>query len=399
MRTGDGAYIRKLNRSLILQEIIKNGKISRAELSKTTGLNKATISVQVADLLEEELIYESREKHNAIGRRPIMLSINGSAGYVLGIDLDTPYIQFAVTNLSGTIVEELTLRIEPEQYDNIVQLLIKQINSYMEKYGDSIYGLTSVNIAVHGAVNNHEIIDFIPKFKWNNKDLKADLMNHLDIEVTVENNANLSVYAEKVFNHQSDNLLTLILTSGIGTGIIINGELHKGYSGYAGEIGHMILEPNGKPCPCGNNGCWERYASEPTVLRELANLLNKPSLSNNEVRDLITNQDPTVIEYLDQFFEYLAIGLNNTINLYNPETIVLNSEILRFYPNAIEKIEQHLQSSMIHYREIVLSQLGRKSGVLGACMVGISNFLDVTELTLSNSTNDNAELNEETVHS
>src|SRR5699024_7535162 len=109
MRTGDGAYIKQLNRGLILQEIIKNGKISRADLSKRTSLNKATISVQVADLLEEDLIYESREEHNTIGRRPIMLGINNSCGYILGIDIDTPKIQFAVADLSGIIVEDWSM--------------------------------------------------------------------------------------------------------------------------------------------------------------------------------------------------------------------------------------------------------------------------------------------------
>ena len=88
MVTGDGAYIKKLHRTLILQKIIEHGFISRAEIAKITGLNKATISVQVADLLKEKLVTETEQKHNAVGRRPIMLSINGDAGCVLGVDID-----------------------------------------------------------------------------------------------------------------------------------------------------------------------------------------------------------------------------------------------------------------------------------------------------------------------
>src|SRR5690625_6556656 len=86
MVTGDGAYIKKINRGLILKNIISREMVSRAELAKITGLNKATISVQVASLLEDALIYETKQEHHVVGRRPIMLSINREAGYVLGID-------------------------------------------------------------------------------------------------------------------------------------------------------------------------------------------------------------------------------------------------------------------------------------------------------------------------
>ncbi|MFZ7946464.1 winged helix-turn-helix transcriptional regulator [Neobacillus sp. 19] len=88
MVTGDAAYIKKINRSLIIREIVKEGMISRADLSKVTALTRATISAQVADLLDEGLIVETQLEHNHVGRKPIMLSLNGQAGYALGIDLD-----------------------------------------------------------------------------------------------------------------------------------------------------------------------------------------------------------------------------------------------------------------------------------------------------------------------
>src|SRR5690625_876342 len=112
MITGDGAYIKKINRGIILREIIKNQAISRADLSKITGLNKATISVQVADLLKEELIYETEQTHNTVGRRPIMLSIKRDVGYVLGIDLDYKHIQYTVSDLGGYPVFTQSIKIE-----------------------------------------------------------------------------------------------------------------------------------------------------------------------------------------------------------------------------------------------------------------------------------------------
>lgn len=382
---GDASYIKKINRSLILKNIIEHGMISRADLSKTIGLNKATISIQVADLLEEKLIYETQLEHFAIGRRPIMLSINGEAGYVLGIDFDHRQMQYTVCDLTGKTVQSEKVNLQTDDYDEIVQLLINHIKDYAGKYSNCHFGLVSVVIGIHGTVNKDESILFVPKYKWHQKYLKVDLEKELEnIDIFIENNANLSAYAERVYQyHHSNNLLTIILSSGIGAGIMIDGELHKGYHGYAGEMGHMIIVPDGEPCKCGNLGCWERYASDPRLLSQLSDKLNRPNLTHNDVQKLILEQDPTTYEYMDQFIKYLSIGLNNVINLYNPESLVLNSELLQLYPNAISKIQSNLTSSMSNYHELTLSKLGNKACVMGACALAIQRFLEVPELIYS----------------
>lgn len=383
MVTGDGAYIKKINRSLLLQKIIENGMISRAELSKQTGLNKATVSVQVLDLLNEKLIIETQQEHNSIGRRPIILSINGKAGYILGIDLDFPLIQFTVTDIAGKPVEVHHLHLDTDNYEKVIDILVQHIKQYEEKYSESVYGLINVVIGIHGTVNNNEMINFVPKFKWHKKKIKEDLLKQLDIDIHIDNNANLSAFAEKVFvHHYSNNLLNIILSSGIGAGIIMDGKLNKGYDGYAGEMGHMIISPNGKSCSCGNHGCWEKYASEPAALKELQILLNKEQLTYSDVRQLLDKKDPVVLEYFKEFIMYLTIGINNIINIYNPEIIVLNSDMLKMYPNAIKEIESNLKSSVSQYREIVLSKLGNKSCVLGACAMGIKRFFEIKEVYL-----------------
>src|SRR5690554_2039641 len=150
MITGDGAYIKKINRSIILGKIIEHGMISRADLSKITGLNKATISVQVANLLAEELIYETTQEHNVVGRRPIMLSINNDAGYVLGIDFDYRHIQFTVSDLGGSPVHYEAVTLQTDHYDEIVTLLARYIETYQKKYSTGRYGLVSVTIGIHG---------------------------------------------------------------------------------------------------------------------------------------------------------------------------------------------------------------------------------------------------------
>ena len=388
MITGDGAYIKKINRSIILSKIIECGMISRAELSKITGLNKATISVQVADLLSEDLIYESKLEHNVVGRRPIMLSINKSSGYVLGIDLDYKHIQYTVSDLGGNPVHCDSIVLETDNYEEIVRLLIKHIKEYQGNYSNCRYGIVSVMIGIHGTVNKDESIYFIPTYQWQNKSLKTDLNKELNINISIQNNANLSAYAERVYkHHESNNLLCIILASGIGSGIVIDGKLHKGFHGYGGEIGHMIISKDGEACRCGNHGCWELYSSEKSLFAQLSRQLNMPKISHNDVRTLLIEQEPTTINLMGQYIINLSIGLNNIINIYNPETLVLTSELLKMYPNAVDEIKSNLNSTVSQYGDLFISDLGIKSCVMGACALAIQRFLEVPELIFTTEEN------------
>lgn len=384
MITGDGAYIKKLNRSFILKSIIEHELISRADLSKITGLNKATISVQVADLLKEDLIYETQQEHTTVGRRPILLSLNPKAGYVLGIDLDYEHIKYTVTDLLGHPIRSDVVEVETSDYDTIIQLLISHIKTYRDGCPDSRYGLVGAVVGVHGTINkDDESILFVPKYNWHHKDIKNDLAAELTLPITIENNANLSTYAERVYyHHESDNLLTLILSSGIGAGIIIDGKLQRGFHGFAGEMGHMIVVPDGEPCRCGNQGCWELYSAEPGLFKRLADH-QQHHLSYKEVQQLIESKDSETLKEIDDFIIYLSIGINNIINMFNPEVLVLTSEILAMYPGTIEKIENNLHSSVSQYGKIVLSKFGNQSCVMGACALAIQNFLEIPEITLT----------------
>lgn len=387
MVTGDGSYIKQINRGLILQQIIEHGMISRADLSKKVGLNKATISVQAADLLDEELIYETQQEHRNLGRRPIMLSLNRQSGFALGIDLDAKDITYILSDLLGYPVHTETVPLGTSDYDSILALLSAQIKKFQEQCADSHYGLIGVVIGVHGTIGKNEKVFFVPQHQWVDKELKTDLEKELDVAIQIQNNANASAFAEKVFTSQdSENLLSISMYSGMGLGIIMDGELLKGYNGFAGEMGHMIVVPGGKQCTCGNKGCWEMYASEARLLQNLADIKKKNKLSYDDVESWIAAEDKEVIQQIDEFFEFLAIGLNNIINLYNPETIVLNSQVLKMDLHAIERIESLLTSSVSQYRELKISELGKEACAMGACALAIKSFLKVPELRLDLST-------------
>jgi predicted NBD/HSP70 family sugar kinase len=390
MITGDASYIKKINRSIILREIVKEGLISRADLSKVTALTRATISAQVADLIEEGLIIETQLEHYTVGRKPIMLSLNGEAGYALGIDLDYDHITFTVSDLKGTPVLSKRIDTNTTDYSEILNLLIENIKVYKSEYAYSRYGIIGIVIAIHGLVGKDETIHYVPRLRWNNITLKNDIERHIDINVFIENNANLSAFAERVYvHHETDNLLSATLYSGIGLGMMMNNDFFRGHDGFAGEIGHMIVVPNGIQCNCGNKGCWERYASENALFKHLSDTRKMKSVTYEDIQKWLAEGDEEVHQLMEEFIYYLSIGLNNMINMYNPDMLVLDSELLRMYPNSLDKIRGNLNSSISHYRELQISTIGRNSVLLGACAFAIKHFLDVPMLNFKYDTQSN----------
>lgn len=375
MITGDSSFIKQLNRGLILEKIVEHNGISRANLSKETGLNKATISVQVADLLDDGLLVEEQQEHTNLGRRPIILKLNHHAGFALGVDLDGNQIIFTLSNLLGSPVETVKLSIETNDYDVVLQILQEQIQLFIDRYKNQANGIIGVTIAIHGTVANDEEIYFIPKLQWRNKNLKTDLEQSIAVPIFIENNANLTALAESVYSHHnSANLLSITLHTGIGLGAIMNGQLVKGSSGYAGEVGHMIIVPDGKKCSCGNKGCFEQYASETNFLKSIG-------ISENiDLAELY--KDEQIKKAVDAFIQYISIGINNLTNLYNPETIVLNSALLTSFPQSVSMIEEQLSSTISHYGDLCISTLGPNAGVMGACVLAIKNFLGIEKLRL-----------------
>jgi predicted NBD/HSP70 family sugar kinase len=384
MLTGDAAYIKKMNRSFILSKIIEHKMISRADLAKMTGLNKATISVQVADLLSEALIIETQQEHHKLGRKPIMLSINNQAGFALGIDVDKSCITFTLSDLNGTPITMNTVQLYSTDYHAIFQILVEQIKYYKNVSSHSNYGLIGVVIGIHGIVNNDETIYFVPHHGWHNKNLKEELTSETGISIYIENNANLCSFAEKVFKyHECENLVSVTLYSGIGLGIMIKGDMIKGYHGYAGEIGHMIVMPDGKPCSCGNLGCWEQYASELSFLKHLSEIQSDPDINYDKIHLWLNQQEPETIKQMEYYLKFLSVGLNNIINLFNPEVLVINSELLRIYPYALKEINAQITSTIGHYRELNISEYGKKACIMGACALAIKNFFEISELSLA----------------
>ena len=258
----------KYNIVEILNLLFKNPNISRIDISKQINLNKASVSEIISLLIENELVIEIGPGNSGSsgGRKPILLKLNEKAGCSLGIDLGIDYISFLLTDLNRNVLiydyyEEIINK------NNVVEIIVKVINSIENILKKYKYKLVGTTLAVHGRIFNNTI-KFTPYYDLE----EIDLLNELsilkpNIKFYLENESNLAAVGE-FENSQSNlnNAVVINVHSGIGAGIIINGKLYTGFEGRAGEIGHIVLIPNGKDCPCGNKGCFEQYCSIPALI-------------------------------------------------------------------------------------------------------------------------------------
>ena len=383
-RTGDQNLIKKINKTIVLKAIEEKAPISRAQISKETGLNKATVSTMVSELINDSLVSEMGAGQSSGGRKPVMLYFNNQAGYSIGIDLGVNYILAILTDLSGNIIFEINHPLNTTCISEIEKKLISLIDTLIQKTPKSPYRMIGIGIGVPGIVDNEGKILFAPNLKWRQIELKNKLEQIFFLPVIIENEANAGAYGEQLYGSKKDvhNLIYVSFGIGIGTGIIIDGKLFTGATGISGEMGHITIKINGEKCPCGNHGCWELYASETVLINQIAQKLNRPNLAAGELQQFIADADPVAVEELQLFIKNLSIGLNNVINLYNPEVLVITSDILKMYPETIEEIKNNLRSSVSQYRDIFISDLGNHSCVMGACAMAIQHFLEVPELFL-----------------
>lgn len=375
--------IREQNSIIVLSEIINRPEISRAMISELTGLNKATVSEIVRRLIEEDYVIEigPGKSTSSGGRRPILLTVNKRAGVSISFDVRYDRISYLITYLDG---EKIDYTIEEKEMtkDNIVDSITSVVENFKSTSIDSPFGIIGITISIHGIVHENKI-EFTPYFDLDEIDLVSILEQKCDLPIHIENEANLSALAEAAFDYEHEHIVSFSAHTGIGAGVILHGQLHRGSSGRSGEVGHTVLYPNGVNCPCGNQGCLEQYCSTKAVVRKFQRLKGDESLTFDDLVASYHEKDSSTLNMILQFAKDFGIGLMNVIGNYDPEVVYINSELLEKIPELISLLQHYL--NMTIYKNVVLKQslLGKKASLYGATVMNLQKFLHVSNVEFS----------------
>lgn len=397
--SADQALVRELNLSLVLRLIHNDAPISRSQIAQMTGLNKSTVSSLVEFLLEQELIHETGVNSVGAGRPARLLEINPRAGAIVGAEFGVDFVAVALTDFSGKILwrEDQTTLPTDEQEKILEQsiALIKRAIKFSKGLSLSLLGL---GIAISGTVNIQDgVLIFAPNLQWRNVPLRSFFKKHTNLPVFIENDANAAAVAEHLFGdaRESNNFIFVFAGVGIGGGLFLNGNLHRGSIGYAGEIGHspLMAEPFDAPCHCGNRGCWETYANQYSILRRVQARLDarrksilpklmkerKVALSLELIKEAADAGDRQAIEALEETGKAMGLGIATLINMLNPQKIILGGPLSvvgdYLLPMAAKVAIERSLPEMRSNIDILLSSFQEDASLIGAISIVVDDIL------------------------
>lgn len=305
-------------------------------------------------------------------------------------------IDFGSTNIKGAILDE-TGRVYAtacaanngaQGYDQAVRDLIALVEKLLNDAGRSSESVAGLGVACPGLVDvNRGLMVYHPGFEWKNKALQKDLAARFpELPVRLINDGNAAAYGEMRLGAAAGkkNVVLLTLGSGVGGGIIVNGEILNGRDGFAGEIGHMIVEMHGETCCCGRQGCLETYsaargltayARQQRMRKDIATTMSEEACGSIKTIAQAADQgDPLALHIMERLYAYLSGGIVSLIHIVNPESVVLSGGIANLGEGFLTRISGMVEEKLMYplFRcEIRIAALGENAGIFGACLFGL----------------------------
>ena len=388
----DFADVRATNLAVVLRHVRANAPCSRADIASSTGLNKATVSSLVTELIDRRLLRETGLVEHRIGRPAMMIVLDGSSYVAIGLEVDVDHLSVEAVNLAGERVLSWRrafpgLTVAPSRAVASIVSLTRRVVARVSDQGQHVLGLTA---GVSGLVDDEGVIRFAAGLGWRDVDLRGELVRGLrqpGFPVQVQNDASLSALAEYRYGAFAGtaNLVHLTGEVGVGAGIIAHGQPLRGATGYAGEIGHLPVDPHGPECACGRRGCLEVIAGIPALIRHVnPDAVREGPISDFEpevarIVERATAQDPVVLAALDGAGRHLGNAVATLVNLVNPEVVILGGYYVPLTPWLLPPAEAELRTRVVAPDaggcRLAGSTLGHGAGALG----GTARILDAVD--------------------
>lgn len=360
----------------VISTLIAGETLSRADIAKKFNLNKATISDIIDKLIKDNLIKEIGLGYSKPtgGRKPILLQINKQAGIIFSFEFQYNKYRFMATYLDGELITKTTTNTEINK-NNVIKIVQNTVQDFLANPKYDGYRVFGIGIAVHGIVESNKVV-FAPYYDIYETDIADEVEKLLEIPVIIENEANLCAIFESTVNSLYRNLIAINISSGIGSGIVLDYHLYKGILGDAGEAGHTTLYPNGRKCRCGKSGCFEQYCSKQALLKEYSSLKGISSPSLQDIKQDYIDKDAEVLSLIEAYKNNLIVGLGNIVTLFSPEILILKSDIFIEFPdifadvkNSLKQYNKNLQVSLTNWKEY--------STLFGAIILVLQNYFDI----------------------
>ncbi len=355
MKKATHAQTRQHNLRLILRLIYEYTPISRAEIARRSKLTPPTVSDLVEELIADGLVSEQGFGPSRGGKRPTLLAFNDTASVMIGLDLSDELFRGALIDLRGRILKQIVLPLEGRiggAAVELVKMLVRRLVSLSNR------PLVGIGVASQGVVDYHQgyVIQAV-RLNWRHVPLKQILEDDFGLPVVVANDSDAAALAEFAFCQKSQvrSLVLIKVGDGVSAGILLDGKLQFGDSYGAGEIGHVVVEPEGELCRCGHRGCLETVATRRVLLQQARQIFNQrpdslivqraasaDQLTLEDVRFAFQQRDPYITSILERIGGYLGHELAALVCLLNVHHIYIAGHLAAFGDGFVRIIRSKL---------------------------------------------------------
>jgi predicted NBD/HSP70 family sugar kinase len=364
MKKATRQQTREHNRNLVLKTIFEHESISRAEIARLTRLTRTTVSEIVADLLDAHLVDEIGLGSSLGGKSPILLSLLADARYSIGLDLGHNCFSAAVVNLRGQVRKQINRPVNDRNADSALSLVYEILDQLSQSPFQPLVG---IGVGAPGLVNtqNGVVINAV-NLDWQDLPLARLIQERYNLPVYVLNDSQAAAMGEFTYggDHRHDRHMVVInVRHGIGAGLIFDNCLFQGDGGGAGEIGHVVIEPeNGRPCRCGNCGCLETVASVQAIINEYARRSGAQT-SLVSIEQAFLAGDPLAREVVRQAAQAMGRAIAALVGTLNIHKIILTGDMTRFGQLWLDAIRETVSSSSLarlaNETQVEISGLGQ----------------------------------------
>ena len=385
--------ISRANRLTILRYLYAGKAASRPELSRISGLSPATVANLVTDLIDAGIVAETGVRISAGGRPRAELAVNAGRGVLVGVDVAETYVHFELFDLGLRLVQAVERALHPEENQpvQLIEHLVLGLERLLSDADIRPERVLGVGISVPGLVDRTAGVSiFAPNWGWRGVPLLRLLGERLPFPIQLDNPLKASATAELWFGAgwQADNVITLVLGTGVGAGIITNGTVYRGETNSAGEWGHTTVVIDGRVCRCGGRGCLEAYVGAPGIAQHLRELAPESDLLNTDdqtatvqaIAAAAANGDPPATQVVRTTARYLGVGVANLVNLFNPRIVVLGGWVgLALGPVLMPELERvvagYALEQPLRATSLQLGQLRHNPVSMGMATVALESWL------------------------
>lgn len=379
----------------IITHYIYNGSSTIPDLSKELDLSVPTVTKFIGEMCEDGYINDYGKLETSGGRHPNLYGLNPESGYFIGVDIKRFAVNIGLINFKGDMVE-LKMNI-PYKFENSIEgmnELCKLILNFIKKLPINKEKILNINVNVSGRVNPESGYSF-SQFNFEERPLADVLSERLGYTVTIDNDTRAMTYGEYMQGcvKGEKDIIFVNVSWGLGIGIIIDGKIYKGKSGFSGEFGHISTFDNEIICHCGKKGCLETEASgsalhrtllerikkgENSILSERINMENPLTL--DEIIAAVNKEDVLCIEIVEEIGQKLGKQIAGLINIFNPELVIIGGTLSLTGDYITQPIKTSVRKYSLNLVNkdsvITTSKLKDKAGIVGACMLARSRMFE-----------------------